>query len=136
MESPVHVESSIQSETAVDSGDFNRGGSADYVENLGRQASSNLSFREVGVDVEFKSPVPKEALQTSTGRVSTFEVNEREASRAEMGPSNSSNGFFLCLVLVIISIGALLTVILVPLSFSDLEYYEVRFFIDFINLKT
>ena len=38
---------------------------------------------------------------------------------------SEGTGFGLCCILVLVSIGALLTVILVPLGFSDLEYYEV-----------
>ena len=53
-----------------------------------------------------------------TGRVSTDEVDARM-------PDSGSTGPLLCLCLVGASIGALLIVILVPLSFADLEYYEV-----------
>lgn len=52
------------------------------------------------------------------GRVSTREGNNDDMAE-------SCNGTLLCLALVAASIGALLVVILVPLSFSDLEYYEV-----------
>ena len=38
---------------------------------------------------------------------------------------SEGTGFGLCCILVLVSIGALLVVILVPLGFSDLEYYEV-----------
>ena len=53
-----------------------------------------------------------------TGRVSVDEVDGRMGDSVSKGP-------LLCLGLVAASIAALLIVILVPLSFSDLEYYEV-----------
>lgn len=39
----------------------------------------------------------------------------------------SSTGLTLCCGLTVLSLAALLTVVLVPMSFADLEYYEVRF---------
>ncbi len=45
----------------------------------------------------------------------------------QMADNNSGKGALLCALLVMCSIGALLVVILVPMAFADLEYYEVGF---------
>eukprot|EP00794_Sanderia_malayensis_P017303 gene17303-19036_t len=55
----------------------------------------------------------------------TFQIDEPDRGRSMA--DNSSGGCILTIVLVIATIGALLVVILVPLSFSDLEYYEMGF---------
>ena len=93
---------------------------------------SGLKTTAIDVDVEVeaeskeKEESPEEAASTSL-RGGTFEVDGRRSSTSVMGSDNGSHGFLLCCGLAVISIAALLTVILVPLSFSDLEYYEVRF---------
>ena len=94
--------------------------------------ATEKEYRESTVDVEIgpteksEEPLPPaycavieatpEPQRRPSGRVSTDEVDN------VMG---ESKGFFLCIGLVLASIAALLIVILVPLSFSDLEYYEV-----------
>eukprot|EP00794_Sanderia_malayensis_P017302 gene17302-19034_t len=46
---------------------------------------------------------------------------------SNMANEGASKGGLLCLLLVCFCIGALLMVILIPMSFSDLEYYEMGF---------
>ncbi|XP_065051573.1 uncharacterized protein LOC135681176 [Rhopilema esculentum] len=93
---------------------------------------SGLETTAIDVDIEAeaeskeKEESPEEAARTSL-RGDTFEVDGRRPSTSAMGLDNGSHGFLLCCGLVVISIAALLTVILVPLSFSDLEYYEMGF---------
>ncbi len=82
---------------------------------------------EEGVPTDFgeeKSYVPTSS--DPSDRRTSFQLElDPPSSRMADDNAQGSCGCFFTLLLVLLTIGALLVVILVPLGFADLEYYEV-----------
>lgn len=98
------------------------------------EGAAETEYIEKKIDVDTSSNVS--AREDDETRADTVIRLERDNSppRQRFSPDqvdsnmpSDSKGPLLCIGLVLASIAALLIVILVPLSFADLEYYEVSY---------
>ena len=101
----------------------------------GPQQEEGLASRRSSASASSQQGEPGERTSLSGSHHESTQV--RYQGQTEYTPGESATdgggdrmgsegtGFGLCCILVLVSIGALLIVILVPLGFSDLEYYEV-----------
>ena len=91
------------------------------------QVEVGLKSEETSKDQEEPAPGEQEKdTNQEEPQISHLRPTERlSVEEVDARMPDSNKGPLLCVGLVAASIAALLIVILVPLSFSDLEYYEV-----------
>ena len=100
----------------------------------GRLQEEGLASRRSSASASSQQGEPGERTSLSGSHHEATQVRYQGQTESTPGESaadgdnrmgSEGTGFGLCCILVLVSIGALLVVILVPLGFSDLEYYEV-----------